>query len=481
VVYIIGLIVFLVLVFFIGLYASKKIDTFSGFATTGGTLPLFIVFFTLFSTYLGPGSTFGWAEKAFNSGIGVLPSIFGYIVFMLACAFLVAQRYRRFSGAYQAATFGDLMEVRFDHKMRALTSLMQIGAFFAIAAGSMRGMGTVLSAIIPSLSVNGGIIITSIILIVYTSWGGLYSVAYTDVFQGIVSIIGISALGIYMFAHVGGFAGISAGYEAMGQTGLLSSSSIDFGPALTGFLVFFIGSLPFQDITQRCFAAKNARAAKTAMILFAVVYGLVIFCGSFMIGLAGHVFFPDITADQVVTQSIMNFFPPILGVVVFMGLLGAAMSTGDSALIIPTINFMEDFYKTYVKKDIDDVQMLKMTKYLTLIFGIITMIIAIYAPSIYNLFYFSCDILGASAAIPLLIALYWKRPSANAAFSGALAGTVLWVIMNLGGYAPLGLGPIFWGSVLNFFVTWAATSFMPKGTSEQDKVDKYYHIIEAKE
>lgn len=217
------------------------------------------------------------------------------------------------------------MEIRFNKKMRIITSIFQIFSFIAIAANGMRAQGIIVSTV-TGLSLPTAITVCTIILILYTMLGGLWAVTLTDLFQGLISTVGILWLSFTMLWAVGGFSGIMGAYAALGESSLIDLKAIPIGPSLTGFLVFFLGSLGFQDITLRCYAAKDEKTARNALLLFSLLYGFVVIFGSLVIGLSCRVLMPGVEPDFLLSSSLKTFLPPIGGAIVIIGIMAASMT-----------------------------------------------------------------------------------------------------------------------------------------------------------
>ena len=180
--------IFYLLIFMVGIWSAQKSEGESAdsFLLAGRKLPLWIAMLTMAATWLGGGYINGTAEAAAESGLVWVQAPWGYGLSLIIGGLFFARKMRR----YQFRTMLDPLAQRFGTKTTGLFFLPAVfGEIFWIAA-ILTALGTTFSVII-GLDTQTSIIASAIIAILYTTVGGLWSVAYTDIIQ----------LGLIVFGH----------------------------------------------------------------------------------------------------------------------------------------------------------------------------------------------------------------------------------------------------------------------------------------
>src|SRR5215469_17569269 len=183
-----------------------KVKTKADYLVAGRSLPAFVLIFTLLSSWIGSGSLLGGAENAYNHGLVALWQGGGGWAGLLLIYF-IAPRARRFA----QFTIPDLLEARYNQTARVLGVVAVLFAYTAITSYQLIGGGDILHLIFPTvISATLGKYIIAIFVIVFTAIAGMSSVAYMDVFIGLLATVTmLGALPVLMHA-VGGWSGFHA-------------------------------------------------------------------------------------------------------------------------------------------------------------------------------------------------------------------------------------------------------------------------------
>ena len=186
----------------VGAYRSRMVKTQADFMVAGRRLSAKVLVGTLLATWIGSGSIIAGAGLAYKKGFPALWFDAGVWV-AIVILYLVAGRVRRFA----QYTVPDILEARYNQYARILGAITTKVAYTAIASYQFRAGGMVLN-IVTGIPVDQGIIITALFVIGYTVLAGMISVAYTDVVNGIVMIIGIAFAIPFLINHAGGWSSI---------------------------------------------------------------------------------------------------------------------------------------------------------------------------------------------------------------------------------------------------------------------------------
>src|ERR1700756_3098653 len=163
----------------------RKTHTKDDYLVAGRSLPAIVLVFTLLSSWIGSGSLLGGAENAYKHGFAALwQSAGGWAG--LALIYFIAPRARKFA----QFTIPDLLEARYNQTARILGVLAVLFAYTAITSYQFIGGGDILHLIFPTMiSADLGKYILAAFVIVFTAIAGMSSVAYMDVFIGLLATI----------------------------------------------------------------------------------------------------------------------------------------------------------------------------------------------------------------------------------------------------------------------------------------------------
>jgi len=286
-------------------------------------------------------------------------------------------------------------------------------------------------------------------VVVYTLFGGMWSVAFTDLFQTVVIVLGL----IYLASLLGDMAGGPSVIVAHAA----AAEKFSFWPQLelkdvlwflAAFITAALGSIPQQDVFQRVTSAKDEQTAVRGTIIGGMLY----FCLAFVpIYLAYSAFLidPDMVKplmdaegnehQLILPNLILNHTPLFAQVVFFGALLSAILSTTSGALLAPTALFTENILRPFFPH-MSDRQFLLTLRLVLIIFALAVMLFALNSEAtIYEMVQNAYKVTLVSCFVPLVFGLYWKHANVPGAVAAVLLGMFGWGLMEL--VAPEGLWP----------------------------------------
>jgi Na+/proline symporter len=298
-------------VFFIVSWRVKDsaASSFAMYAIGGGALPLYLILFSDLATIMGAGNFIGHATSGFTKGISHIPFIIGEqgskIVFALVFA--------AFAGRFTYITISDLM---YD-----LIHLAWLG-------GQAMGLGYIFEQF-TDIDPVPVIIFFNAVFILYTYLGGVLSVVWTDFIQGIIVIV----FGFVFYYFALAPMHWDVGYLGSQLTEVAGKEFWDFSTVPTGtiivnFVTGCFGVLAAQVYWQRCFAAKDARTARTAMLISGILVIILVSLTAF-VGMTAKALNPDLDPALAMPWLMMNYVPLPVVAIVYALVLAAAMSSAD--------------------------------------------------------------------------------------------------------------------------------------------------------
>jgi SSS family solute:Na+ symporter len=391
------------------LYISWRVkdqasSSFSAYAIAGGTLPLILVLFTDIATIMGAGNFIGHAAHGFSKGLTHIPFIFGEqgskIVFALAFAGL--------AGRFTYNTLSEMMEdlLHRDKVSRALVGLLTGAIMVAWVGGQGKGLGDIF-AVFTGANPLPIILFFSAVFIVYTVLGGIYSVVWTDLLQGIIVVVFGVLFYYFALAPVHwSFAELGSRLAQVGARELWAMN-IPFSQIANSFVTGCFGILAAQIYWQRSFAAKDGRTASTAMLISGVLV-IVAVSMTAMVGMVAKAINPELNPAHAMPWLMMNYVPMWVTAMVFTLILAAAMSSADSCLNAAAITAVNDVIRPFLPH-LSDRELVRYARILTVVIGVFAALAAIYATSIIGLFAKAYTMAGGGVVPVLLVGLVWKK------------------------------------------------------------------------
>jgi solute:Na+ symporter, SSS family len=444
----IGLGIYMVLMLFIGWYASRKINTTTDYVVAGRRLGIFFCTGTLFATWFGSGTCMGGAGNAYIFGNqGVIFDPWGAAVCLLLTGFFFARLMRR--GRF--ITLVDLFELRYGKTMGLFSTASLSIAEMGWVGAQLVAFGTIINYF-SGIPLGMGITISTAILVVYTYLGGMWAVTLTDVFQMIILMVGMTAMLAVAIPLAGGWDALfsNAPNNMMGinQWSFIPTSAAAANAEMenagymyyTGYVGWFywlaawlaigFGSIPAQDLMQRVLSAKDEKTASYSSYLAGLLYVTV----GMMPVLIGMIYFhvnPDLSIDDALNKILLlmavEHLHPFFAVVFVSALVAALMSSSDSAILAAASIVGYNGYK-YFKPAADEHQTLKMTKIMVPIVTLVSLMLALYFQAIYNLMVIAWSLLLVSLFVPYASAYFWKKANNYGALAAFWGGLGVWLI-----------------------------------------------------
>ncbi len=431
--------VFYCIIFLIGIWSSKKSTSSNqsdeDFLIAGRKLPLWIALLTMAATWIGGGYINGTAEAAATSGLVWVQAPWGYGLSLIIGGLFFARKMRR----YQFKTMLDPLAQRFGDKATGLFFIPAVfGEIFWIAA-ILTALGTTFSVII-GLDTQTSIILSAAIAVLYTSIGGLWSVAYTDVIQMALIVLGLCLVMPFLISHAGGLASLSENYDmVMGDSASLIPNKESMGNYFYNWLDFalllILGGIPWQVYFQRVLSARTENSAMWLSI-FAGIICIVVAVPAAVVGMVGA------TADwsalglagpenaaSTLPYVFQHLTPPFIALIGLGAIAAAVMSSIDSSMLSASSLGVWNVYKPLVKPNIKNKELQKALKRTIFIVGIAATIISLKVESVYALWYLCSDFVYCLLFPALVTALF--DPKANRI--GALSGLLVSAFLRFGG------------------------------------------------
>ena len=420
----------------IGLWAAKRVHNARDYVVAGRSLPLYMSAATVFATWFGAETVLSVSATFAKDGLGgIVADPFGASFCLVFVALFFARAFYRMD----LLTIGDYYRKRYNKTVEVITSVAITASYLGWTSAQLTALGLVFWVLSGgAISLNTGILIGAAIVVVYTIFGGMWSVALTDLFQSVVILVGLTAVAWLVGDMAGGPAKVIAAASEAGKFEFWPKAGAkEWLAFLAAWMTLAIGSIPQQDVFQRVTSAKDENTAVRGTLIGAAVY----FCFAFVpifIAYAALVIDPnfeklfaaeDAREIQRILPDLILARTPIWAQVLFFGaLLSAILSTASGALIAPTSLFTENVLRPFFR-GMSDRQFMLLLRVILVTFSLAALLFALNSKStMYEMVQNAYKVTLVSCIVPLAAGIFWKRANVPGAVLSVVFGLLSWTI-----------------------------------------------------
>lgn len=434
-IYLVGLLAIILMI--------QRAKTIEDFAVGSRQIPSSIVFASLAANTIGPGYSMGLANKAAANGYVWFYIFLASSLQTLLVGYFVAPRLRSFSKAY---TIGDIMGYRYGKLVKYISGLLSILLCAGFVGAIANASGSIIDTVF-GIPFIWGVIITTIVVIAYTTYGGIKVDIITDVLHFVIMAIAIPAILIFMDAEKG----LSNLFQQIPEN--ISSASGGFSNiAILGLaLSFFLGETLIPSYTNRALAAKDEKHARSGFLkagIFTISWFLV--CAS--IGVLSASQFPE--SQNVYLSAIKAYLPVGAYGLVVTVLVNIVMKSQDSLLNAASVALNNDILGNYENGKSETSKALFITRIFNVFIGAIAVVFAVNVPSVIDALLVCYTLWAPTIVLPLIIGVLKKdvKPISGllAIISGGI-GTAIWEWVL---HSPNEIPSLLVGILCNQFVFW---------------------------
>lgn len=423
---------YLVVSVLIGLYVARNVSTSADYAVAGRNLSLPIVTATVFATWFGSETVLGISSTFVEDGLGgIVADPFGAALCLILAGLFFAPKLYRLG----LLTIGTYYRVRYNRAVEIFCSACIILSYLGWVSAQIAALGLIFNVITDGgVTQQTGMIIGAAIVLTYTIFGGMLSVAVLDFVQMIVIAAGLFFIAWVVADQTGGVANVVQHADEAGKLKFFpeGGSYTVWVPFVGAWLTMMLGSIPQQDVFQRITSAKDEKTAVRGAVLGGTMYFFFAFIpvflayGATMIDPDGFAKIMAEDSQLVLPNLVLQHTPVFVQIIFFGALLSAIMSTSSATLLAPSISFAENIVKVAFPNLSDKASLLLM-RVSTLVFTIIVVYNSINSElSIFEMVESAYEVTLAAAFVPLAFGLYWKRASSQGAVLSIIIGVSTW-------------------------------------------------------
>lgn len=421
----------------IGLYAATRVHSAGDFAVAGRRLPLPVVTATVFATWFGAETVLGISATFVKDGLGaVVADPFGSSLCLILAGLLFARRLYRLN----LLTIGDYYRLRYNRGVEVLCTLCIVGSYLGWVSAQIKALGLVFHVVTDgAMSQPAGMVLGAAIVLTYTTFGGMFSVAILDFVQITIIMGGMLYIGSVVSGLVGGVEAVVAHASATGKLDFFPPARFEaWVPFLGAWMTMMFGSIPQQDVFQRITSARDERTAVRGSVLGGTLYFFFAFVPMFLAYSATLIDPAQAAAlleqdSQLVLPSLILQHTPLAAQIIFFGaLLSAIMSCSSATLLAPSVAFSENIVKGFLPTLSDRGLLLVMRSVLVGFTSAVLLFALQSESSIFKMVESAYKVTLVAAFVPLVAGLYWEKATTQGALLGMAAGLGTWVALESG-------------------------------------------------
>ena len=401
---IVSTLIVLVLGAAVALYFQKKTKTSEDWAIGGRTLPLYVLVFTLFATQIGGGILVGHVGVGYNFGIAPIAYAFCGVA-----GLLIMTGIAKWLRENEFTTIPDILRKIYGENktIQIFSALMAMIVPFGWIASQITAFAK-LYTMITGIDMNIIIVVIAIICVLFTIPAGFNSVAWSDFIFGVMMLVLCIITGAQALNMGGGWSNIVSGLP---DPSVIKFPGGMFSAGLRTTLIWFVAATPGmmtnQMTFQRVCAADTVKNARKTLILSAVLIVLVEIW-VIIIGNTCRFLNPTIGGENATGWFLTQI--PSWTVALFAGFISTTIiTTTDSAMQSVSVNFVHDIYKIYINPDADDKKQIRVSRIVTVVVAILSILLAVSFPQVLNLLIISYSFAASGLLVPIYVGYILRK------------------------------------------------------------------------
>lgn len=466
---------------FIGWYAGRKTNSIGDFFVLSGKAGVLVSGIAYFSTQFSMGTFLGTPGTIYGVGYaGMAISVPGAVFCMILPALLIGRKLITLGHKYGFLTMADYLTDRYHSKnMSGVLGVMMLFFLVPMMGAQIIGAGVIVH-VFTGLPEWVGVVGMGIIVILYCMSGGMKGAMMTDVIQGSLMIATAVVTFIVSVVMGGGFSNINHTLQSMNEAYLTFPGANGYMPwtyYVSNIVLWSFFTMGQPHLFTKFFAMKDHKTMFKAILLGTA--GM--FFSATLIEWAGVNGIASIQniekADQIIPMILQRGMNPFLASIFIAGIVAAGMSTIDGILVTTTGAVTRDIYQKIINKNATDETVMKLSKVVTVIIGIIVICFGVFQPgSIFeiNLFAFSGM---AIFVVPILFGIYWKKATAKGAIASVIVGIISLLLFTLNPSVKalaMGFHALFPTTIIASIVMIVVSKFTE--TPPQETIDRHFTV-----
>ncbi|MGQ9759755.1 MAG: sodium:solute symporter family protein [Candidatus Methanomethylicaceae archaeon] len=433
---------------------------FKDFYTAGGRFGTLLATLSYAATTYSAFMFIGLVGLAYSTGVGALGFELVYFVGTLLLLYYVAPKYWKIHIKFGYVSPAEILSARYGSRaVGASVTLLALVALIPYASSQVIGVAMAAEgASGGAITYVSAVLIAIAVALLWSIIAGIWSVGWTDVFQGIIMLF--TGFLMISWVYFWGYAGNVFDFRTLGALSYVPNPYWSFSTFLNMTIPWFFFAITNPQVVQRLFAPKDPRILKSMIIWFGA-YGLlftvlVTLLGLMLRGLTTEGIFPMVTYRDSVTPTLLGIVPSWVGIFGLVAVLAASVSTIDGIILTLSSMAAKDLYESYRPSSLR----------MKLLIGRITLVALALACTVFALirpgFIVDLSVLSSSLLLPqapVVIGMFvWRKGGKLTALLTIASGFSVAVILYFTKLMPLGIPMNAWTLIVSSVVYFLAAS-----------------------
>ena len=437
----------------IGYFASKKVKDIKDYYVGGKKLGFWAVAFSSRATGESAWLLLGLTGLGAMVGASAFWVVLGEVVGVSIAWFFMAERFKELSDKYNSITIPDYLVSRFNASGNTLRIIAAtaLSVFVIIyVSAQIDATGTAFETFL-GWNYFTGAILGFVIVLTYIFTGGFVAVVWSDLFQGIVMLLGLVLLPIVAYYSIEPATPINQELLALDPSFLNIWGEGGFNLlnffTILGYAAIGLGFMGSPQLFIRFMSIKDRSEIRKGRWV-AIVFTIITDSCAVLIGIYGRYLLTSIgeTPESVLGNGAQNVLPMLVEKVMPLSLIGiyiaavlsAIMSTIDSLLIVASSAISRDFYQQIYNPNKTDKQMTNISRVITLSLALLALclalVIAVSSPdrTIFWFAIFGWSGIAATFCPTIILSIFWKGFSEKGAIASMITGFLSVPIFKFG-------------------------------------------------
>ncbi|MFC6276137.1 sodium/pantothenate symporter [Psittacicella hinzii] len=441
---------------------NQNVDVVKNYSVSDRNLGALALAMTSASTYASASSFIGGPGTAYYYGLGWILIALIQVPTMWFVFSVIGGKINLFANKYNCKTVNEILLARYNSKLLVnLTSLILVVCFIASITVQFIGAARLLQGAV-NIDYRTALFMFAIVISIYTVFGNFKTVAYSDVFQGFVMIIGSILLLAFTLYYIGGI-DVALNTIKQRDANLFDPYNKIISPELyfSFWVLVCFGVLGLPQTVLRTMATQSAKQRLKAIVIATITLFVIMTCmhlsGFFANAVLtpGQISSPDLVVPNLITQ-VMS---PVLAAIFLIAPMAAIISTIDSMLIQSTSTIVNDLAlnnfkpinsqndivnaKVQTKEPNKQLKVKVAIRITTLVLIVCAVIFSINPPNILiwlNILSFGG--LQATFLWPIVLGLFTNWVNKFGALASVIVGVGTYAFLTFSGFKILGLHQI---------------------------------------
>ncbi|GAE95020.1 Na+/solute symporter [Gracilibacillus boraciitolerans JCM 21714] len=423
----------------------------------------------------------GLAGLTYNGGVGA----FGFEIIYFMGVSLVAifgPRFWLVGKKYGYVTPSEMLGDRYQNKWVAVIAAISSCLFLIpYSAVQLTGIGYLLQGVTDNaIPYTTGVIIATVLALIFSYIAGIRSVAWTDSLQSLLMIITSTIVVILIINRLGGISGFFTSIEENNASALAvpGNGFFNFWTFLGLTIPWFFFSISNPQVSQRLFMPASLKSMRHMLLGF-LIFGFIYTVVSVIWGFSASILFPNLENADLATPMLLSsdLVPSILGVMVMVGIMAAAISTIDSILLTLSSLFSRDVYRN-VNNNADDKKQLWVGKIVIPVIAVLAFFFAQLQLDLIAVLSVASSA-GLIVIVPAIIGtFFWKKGTAAGVIVSVSVSSIVVIIIEATGGLLFGLKSGIWGGIILSTILFIIISLLSKAPDQ--KAEEFIEFVKGK-